>query len=118
MAEEEDSNIDKIFNEMMSNNSIEDVNDLNKFSTIKELILMQESLMESVLNVNSLIYSMYTDSEYIISEEVTELVGPLYKISEDFIAEMIELNVVFELSQHLEDENDESEEEDYDGETD
>ena len=118
MAEEEDSNIDKIFNEMMSNNSIEDVNDLNKFSTIKELILMQESLMESLLNVNSLIYSMYTDSEYIISEEVTELLGPLYKISEDFIAEMIELNVVFELSQHLEDEDDESEEEDYDGETD
>jgi hypothetical protein len=118
MAKEEDSNIDKIFNEMMSNNSIEDVNDLNKFSTIKELIHMQESLMESLLNVNSLIYSMYTDSEYVISEEVTELLGPLYKISEDFIAEMIELNVIFELSQHLEDEDDESEEEDYDGETD
>jgi hypothetical protein len=115
MAKEEDSNIDKIFNEMMSNNSIEDVNDLNKFDTVKDLIHMQESLMESLLNVNSLIYSMYTDSEYVISEEVTELLGPLYKISEDFIAEMIELNVVFELSQHLEDEDYESEEDD-DGE--
>jgi hypothetical protein len=117
MAEEEDSNIDKIFNEMMSNNSIEDINALNRFNTVKELIHMQESLMESLLNVNSLIYSMYTDSEYVISEEISELLNPLYKISEDFIAEMIELNVVFELSQHLEDEDYESEEED-DGETD
>jgi hypothetical protein len=117
MAEEKDSNIDKIFNEMMSNNSIEDINALNKFNTVKELIHMQESLMESLLNVNSLIYSMYTDSEYVISEEISELLNPLYKISEDFIAEMIEINVVFELSQHLEDEDYESEEED-DGETD
>jgi hypothetical protein len=116
MSKEEDSNIDKIFNEMMSNNSIQDVNALNKFNTVKELIHMQESLMESLLNVNSLIYSMHTDPEYTITEEVSELLGPLFKISEDFITEMIELNVTFELSQHLEDEDYESEEEEDGGE--
>jgi hypothetical protein len=117
MSKDEDSNIDKIFNEMMSNNSIEDVNVINKFNTVKELIHMQESLLESVLNVNSLIYCMHTDPDYIITEEVSELLGPLFKISEDFISEMIELNVTFELSQHLEDEDYDSEEEDDSGES-
>lgn len=97
-------NIDKIFNELMSNSSIEDTSVRDKFNLTKELIHMQESLLESLLNVNSLIYYTHTEPDYEIPENVSELLGPLFKISEDFISTMIELNVSFEVEEHLEDE--------------
>ncbi len=89
MSEENNEAIEKIFNELMSSNSIKDVVKEDKNSVIKELIHMQESLLESVLNINALVYALHTDETFEVGANLFELLGPLYKISEDFIAEAI-----------------------------
>lgn len=86
MSENNDE-IEKIFNELMSSNSIKDVVQEDRFSVIKELILIQESLLESSINVNGLIHAMNVDESFEVDPQLFELLGPLYKISEDFIAE-------------------------------
>lgn len=88
--------IEKIFNELMNSNSIKDFTKQDRNSIMKELLHMQESLLESVLNINSLIHAMHTDETFEISSEIFELLGPLYKISEDFIAEAAGYNDTME----------------------
>lgn len=89
MSEENNEEIEKIFNELMNSNSIKDLVKEDKNSVIKELIHMQESLLESVLNINSLVHALHTDETFEVAPSIFELLGPLYKISEDFIAEAI-----------------------------
>lgn len=97
MSDSEKNNIDKIFNEMMSQNSIDPHSqEYNPDFVIKELIQVQESLAESIINVNAIIYSIFTDSSYILPSSLSELIGPLFKISEDFIAHSIELSATIE----------------------
>lgn len=109
---EEESNIEKIFNELMSSNSIKDVStEEDRYQIVKEMLHVQESLAESLLNINSIIYYLIKDSTYVIPDSISELIGPLFKISEDFISHLLELNGTIEAEDYIED----SEEED-DGE--
>lgn len=109
---EEESNIEKIFNELMSSNSIKDIStEEDRYQIVKEMLHVQESLAESLLNINSIIYYLMKDSAYVIPDSISELIGPLFKISEDFISHLLELNGTIEAEDYIED----SEEED-DGE--
>jgi hypothetical protein len=92
MSEDNSKEIEKIFNELMDSNSIKDFVKQDRNSIIKELIHMQESLLESVLNINALVHALHTDETFEIDQNLFELLGPLYKISEDFIAEAIGYN--------------------------
>jgi hypothetical protein len=92
MSEENSKEIEKIFNELMDSNSIKDFVKQDRNSVIKELIHMQESLLESVLNINALVHALHTDETFEVDSALFELLGPLYKISEDFIAEAIGFN--------------------------
>lgn len=84
--------IEKIFNELMSSNAIQDIVHEDRSSIVRELIHIQESLLESAINVNALVHAMVVDETFEIDSTIFELLGPLYKISEDFIAESIGLN--------------------------
>ena len=97
MSDSDKNNIDKIFNEMMSQNSVNpQTQQYNSDFVIKELIQVQESLAESIINVNALIYCIFTDSSYILPPSLSDLIGPLFKISEDFIAHSIELSATID----------------------
>ena len=96
----------------MSSNSIKDVStEEDRYQIVKEMLHVQESLAESLLNINSIIYYLIKDSTYVIPDSISELIGPLFKISEDFISHLLELNGTIEAEDYIED----SEEED-DGE--
>lgn len=112
MDNPEESNIEKIFNEMMSSSSMSDIDiELDKHQIIKEMLHVQESLAESLLSMNSIIYYLVKDSTYAVPESVSELIGPLFKISEDFISHLLEINGTIETEDYIEDT-----EEDDDGE--
>ncbi len=102
-SEEENNNIEKIFNEMMSSNSIEDIDvHYDRDQHIRELLHLQESLAESLLSVNSIIYFLIKDSDYKVADSISELMGALFKISEDFISHLLELNDTIEEEKLLE----------------
>lgn len=107
MSNSDDKNIDKIFNEMMSSNSIDGVSaSSDPAYIVKELLHVQESLAESLLSINSIVYYMLTDPSYSVPESLGELIGPLYKISEDFIGHLIELNGTMEPEEDTENDMD------------
>ena len=74
------------------------------------MLHVQESLAESVLNVNSIIYYLIRDSSYRIPESVSELVGALFKISEDFLSHILEINGTIEAEDYVEEEDGDGEE--------
>lgn len=94
MSKSDDENINKIFNELMSSNNIEA--DMSKYdsykATMKDMIHAQESLMETLININSIIYYLVNDNSYKIDSGLNELIGMLYKISEDFIGYINDVN--------------------------
>jgi|LakMenEpi03Aug12_release.lakeMendotaPanAssembly.Ray.scaffolds.fasta_scaffold1407920_1 hypothetical protein len=98
MSNKDDENINKIFNELMSSNNIEDeLSPVIDFkSKIKDFIHIQESLMESLININSVIYYTVNDPEYKVDQELNELMNSLYKISEDFIGYIGEVSGTIE----------------------
>lgn len=106
MSEDNNKEIEKIFNELMDSNSIKDFIKQDRNSVIKELIHMQESLLESVLNINALVHALHTDETFEVDPVLFELLGPLYKISEDFIAEAIGFNGT--MDDYIEQEEEES----------
>lgn len=111
MSENEENNIDKIFNEMMSSNSMEEITvEEDVHQIVKEMLHVQESLAESVLNVNSIIYYLIRDSSYRIPESVSDLVGALFKISEDFLSHILEINGTIEAEDYVEEEDGDGEE--------
>ena len=110
MSDENNEEIEKIFNELMNSNSIKDTVKEDRGSIIRELIHMQESLLESVLNINSLVHAMHVDETFQIQPNVFEILGPLYKISEDFIAEAMGYDATIEeYVEDIEEESDDGE---------
>lgn len=109
MSEDNNKEIERIFNELMNSNSLEDVVQHNKKTLIQELLHMQESLLESVLNINSLIHATHIEEEFEIQPSILEILGPLYKMSEDFIAEAIGYNGTIDDYVESEEERDDGE---------
>ena len=86
MSKYEEDDINKMFSEIMSSNSIEGLNqpEVQENLNIKDLLLVQESLMDTLMSINSIIYQLYTDDEYVAPEGTHKYVSELYAASEQF----------------------------------
>lgn len=100
MEDFEDDAIDKIFKEMFS--SDEDLEDervdaiisIEKVSVdtlIKELIFITQSLSQSIVHINELMLNVIMSSDYKVNEEISDILGSMYKLSEDFDECMLEM---------------------------
>jgi len=85
MSEFQDDDINKMFSEIMSSNSIEGLSDSKEEEAIdiKNLLLVQESLMDALICINSMIYRLYTDADFIVAEDTEKYMSDLYQASED-----------------------------------
>jgi hypothetical protein len=119
----DNEDFEKIFNEIIKSEDLQEVskdfeNEINL--GIKELILLQQSLGDAISYISEILSSMVRGKEVeeSFNEECFDLLGSLYKISEDFNECMIEyyadINVIL-----LEDEDgDEGNYNDYEDGTD
>lgn len=121
MSEFEDDDIDKIFEEMLGLDGLDDMKSRNvdaiinieKVSTdslLKELNFIIQSLSRAASHVSELSLSFISIEGYEIDDELRDLLGTIYKLTEDLDEYMVELFI--EESELLEDENEEDEEED------
>jgi hypothetical protein len=85
MSKYEEDDINKMFSEIMSSNSIEGLNDSKdqEVIDIKNLLLVQESLMDALICINSMIYRLYTEKDYTVAEDTEKYMADLYQASED-----------------------------------
>jgi hypothetical protein len=85
MSKYEEDDINKMFSEIMSSNSIEGLNDSKdqEVIDIKNLLLVQESLMDALICINSMIYRLYTEKDFTVSEDTEKYMADLYQASED-----------------------------------
>lgn len=118
----DEENIDKIFQEMTNKldatmPSIEEIN-VNELS-IKDLLLMQRSLIDALGFINQLIFSIDNEANFLTSEEestkyVQSQVSDLYKLLEDFNDYMIEflgedIEFIFDFDDDEEEDDDDTE---------
>lgn len=118
----DEENIDKIFQEMTNKldatmPSTEEIN-VNELS-IKDLLLMQRSLIDALGFINQLIFSVNNEADFLTSEEestkyVQSQVSDLYKLLEDFNDYMIEflgedIEFIFDFDDDEEEDDDDTE---------
>lgn len=101
MSKFEDDDIDKIFEQIIGS---EPVNNEEKINLVlKDLIYISQSFSRAIEHVNELMLSFVSEKNYLIDEYVEEILGTMYKISEDFDETMIELMMkdsdIFELDE-------------------
>lgn len=92
---DENENFEKMFNEIVNSDDLKDISDLFQKSLelgIKELLIIQQALCDSVSNISEMLIEFYKNpSDKLNSDdERFQLLGSLYKISEDFNDHMIE----------------------------
>lgn len=89
MSDFEEEDINKMFSEIMSSNSIEGQknNDQNLID-IKNTLMIQESLMDTMMTINSMMYRIYTDKDYDPPQDTEKYLAALYQASEDFFSYM------------------------------
>jgi hypothetical protein len=121
MSEFEDDDIDKIFEEMIGSDGLEDMKshevdaviNIEKVSTeslLKEFNFIIQSLSRATTHVSELALSFISIDGYTLDDELRDLLGTIYKLTEDLDEYMVELFI--EESELLEDENEENEEDD------
>lgn len=116
MADEKDE-FDKIFSEIINSEELKNISDTysikDEFS-FKDLILIQQSLIDSLANISDIIRSKIEqdDEEIIISKDSEEFkkLSELYKVSEEFNDCISDNFVIFTTD---EEEDDEPGSEDY-----
>lgn len=102
MPEYEDDDIDKMFEEMISSDELDKIkssnidaiislNKISKDTIIKELVFISQSLSQSIDHVNELILNYLSIDGYDTDDDIKEILGSMYKLSEDFDEIMIEL---------------------------
>ena len=80
---------DKKFSEIVNSDELKDMSDSYKSEVklgIKELLLIQQSLSDNISNITEIIISLM-EGENVLGEpdsEASDIIGSLYKISEDF----------------------------------
>lgn len=121
MPDYEDDDIDKMFEEMIFSDGLKEIeshgidaviniNKVSKDTIIKELIFITQSLSQSIDHVNELILNYLSIEDYDTDDNLKEILGSMYKLSEDFDEIMIEL--LIEESEILNEEDIEGEQED------
>jgi hypothetical protein len=114
MSKYEEDDINKMFSEIMSSNSIEGLNDSKdqEVIDIKNLLLVQESLMDALICINSMIYRLYTEKDFTVSEDTEKYMADLYQASEDLFIHTSKSDAILdEMDLDLLNEDDEDEEE-------
>lgn len=118
MSDFENEDIDKIFEEIISSDDIKQIDSpgidavisieqVSIDTLIKELIFIAQSLSRSINHVSDLVLNFMSIEGYSIEDEAREILGNMYKLSEDFDEYMIEL--MFEDMQDEEDEQEDDE---------
>ena len=114
MSKYEEDDINKMFSEIMSSNSIEGLNDSKdqEVIDIKNLLLVQVSLMDALICINSMIYRLYTEKDFTVSEDTEKYMADLYQASEDLFIHTSKSDAILdEMDLDLLNEDDEDEEE-------
>jgi hypothetical protein len=115
MEDFEDDDIDKMFKEMFSSDedieseridAIISIEKVSFDSLIKELVFITQSLSQSIVHINELILNVISFEDYKVNEEITDILGSIYKLSEDFDDCMLEM-LLAESELDEEDEEDE-----------
>ncbi len=102
MAEFEDDDIDKIFKEIISSDDIDEIDSerldaiisiekVSPNSLLKELIFVTQSLSQSIVHINELMLDAISTTDYVLNEELRDIIGSMYKLSEDLDEYMIDL---------------------------
>lgn len=113
MSKYEEDDINKMFSEIMSSNSIEDIkkNKDQEHIDVKNLLLVQESLMDTLISINSIIYRLYTDKDYVAPDNTEGYLAQLYQASEEFFIHMSKIDAILdEMDLDLLNEDDDKEE--------
>ena len=114
MSEFEDDDIDKMFEEMISSDELEadmpkidaiiSIEQVPEPNILKDLIFIYQSLSQSVIHVGELMLNFMAFEDYKLDDEVNDILGSMYKLSEDLDDYMIEL--LIEQSEMFKDEED------------
>lgn len=116
MSDFEDDDIDKIFNEMFLSEDIKKIEDSridaiisiekNSSSSLeKELIFISQSLSQALVNVNEILLNVISIENYNLDDELREILGSIYKLTEDLDQCMLE--IMLENSEDLEEDDEE-----------
>lgn len=109
----EEDDIDKMFNELMNSASIDNSEKEESIFDTKNLLLIQESLMDCLLTINSLIYRHNFGPEFTPTKDWEDSLSDLYQSSENFFSYMSKNDdILYAITQMDEDEEEEDEEED------
>jgi hypothetical protein len=120
MSEFEDDDIDKIFEQIIGSDDLDGINstgidaiiNIEKVSTetlLKELNFIMQSLSRAAIHVSELAINFISIEEYVLDDDLRDLLGTIYKLTEDLDEYMVEL---FLEESELLDENEEDERED------
>jgi len=96
---DEDKNFEKMFSEIISSDQLKDISETfdEKINLdIKEILLIQQSLLDSISHINDILLSLNNDKNHDIfnqNNECYDILCSMYKISEDFNDSMIEYYV-------------------------
>jgi len=93
----EEDDFDKKFSEIMELSNIEDLDTFIKteaFQSIKENILLLNALNELSQEINSIIMCIINESPINLTEDMQDTLSTIYKLSIDFVDDMVELNSI------------------------
>ena len=116
---DDEKEFEKIFSEIINSNDLNNISETfahKKKINVKELLLMQQSLLDAVSNISDILIEINMgESNSILDseEEYYDVLTSLYKISEDFNECMIEYCSDIEI-QIFEDEDEDEDEGDND----
>lgn len=115
MSEFEDDDIDKMFEDMMSSDDIGvdlpridaiiSIEQVSLESMMKELVFISQSLSQSLVHINELLLNYISFDDYDIDSTLKDILGNIYKLSEDLDDHIIE--IMIEDSQFNEEDDDE-----------
>lgn len=120
MSDFENDDIDKMFEEIISSDDMEEmkspridaiinIEQVSVDSLLKELIFINQSLSRSMGHISELILNFMAVEDYELEDEVREILGSIYKLSEDLDEYMIELILEESEEEELEEEDDDDE---------
>lgn len=118
MSEFEDDDIDKMFEEMISSDDLEvdlpridaiiSIEKVPLENMIKELTFIYQSISQSVVHIGELMLNYLSIENYAIDDELRDILGSMYKLSEDLDDYMLEM--LIEQAEILKDEEEEDDE--------
>jgi hypothetical protein len=87
--------VNELFSEIVQSTNMDDVTEkveLQFNMSVKELAFLQESLGEAIACISQIMFMVIND-DCKVSDDISELLGNLYKLSEDLNSSMVELYI-------------------------